>query len=320
MNKKIKILLTNTGRRTYFINFLTKIKIFNNDLDIHISDCTYDTSSFYSKKFIKKLITPQVKKDQKNYIEILLSYCKKNNINFIIPLTDLDLILLAKNENNFLKIKTKIISNNLDIIKICENKLSFNKFLKNNNFLYPKYSKNLKDFKNTNFKIVEKKINGSGSDDQSNYKNVSYINSVRKDFFLSKFIDGKEYGIDILNDKKGNFVSCCIKEKIHMRSGETDKAKIVEDENILNFSKKLSLSLNHRYNIDCDIIVDKKGSIYCLDINPRFGGGYAFTHLSGLNYIKYILYDELNLKYKLKKKPKKIIGMKSLSLEYYSNE
>ena len=86
------------------------------------------------------------------------------------------------------------------------------------------------------------------------------------------------------------------------------------------FSKKLSHALSHRYNIDCDIIVDKKGLIYCLDINPRFGGGYAYTHLSGLNYIKYILYDELNLNYKLKKHTKKIIGMKSLSLEYYDNE
>ena len=180
MNKKMKILLTNTGRRTYFLDFISKVKILNNSLDIHISDCTNLTSSFYSNKKIKKLVTPPVKKDGRKYISILASYCKKNKINFIIPLTDLDLILLAKNESKFSKFNTKIISNSLKIVKICENKIKLNKFLKENNFFYPKFSRILSDFKNTNYNLIEKKINGSGSNDQSLYKNISYINKINK--------------------------------------------------------------------------------------------------------------------------------------------
>ena len=320
MTKKIKVLLTNTGRRTYFLDFISKIKIVKNSLDIHISDCTNLTSSFYSNKKINKLVTPPVKKNGKKYISILASYCKKNKINFLIPLTDLDLILLAKNENKFLKFNTKIISNNLSVVKICENKIKLNKFLKENDFFYPKFSTSLTDFKNTNYNLIEKKIKGSGSNNQSLYKNISFINKIDTNSFVSKLINGTEYGIDILNDKNGNFVSCCIKKKILMRAGETDKAQIVENKKIFEFSKKLSSALNHRYNIDCDIIVDKNGTIYCIDINPRFGGGYAFTHVSGLNYIKYILYNELNLNYVLKKRPKKIFAMKSLNIEYFDYE
>ena len=35
-------------------------------------------------------------------------------------------------------------------------------------------------------------------------------------------ITGTEFGLDILNDFKGNFVSYCLKKKIEMRAGETD--------------------------------------------------------------------------------------------------
>ena len=34
---------------------------------------------------------------------------------------------------------------------------------------------------------------------------------------------------------------------------------------------------------------DSKGKIYFIDFNPRFGGGYPITHLSGFNYLSALL-------------------------------
>jgi len=42
-------------------------------------------------------------------------------------------------------------------------------------------------------------------------------------------------------------------------------------------------------NLDIDFIEDNNGQIYFIDFNPRFGGGYPLTHISGFNYIKALL-------------------------------
>ena len=44
---------------------------------------------------------------------------------------------------------------------------------------------------------------------------------------LQKYIKGKEYGMDILNDLNGNYLHSFTREKLLMRNGETDKAKAV---------------------------------------------------------------------------------------------
>ena len=74
--------------------------------------------------------------------------------------------------------------------------------------------------------------------------------------------------------------------------------------------------MRHIGNVDCDLIL-KNNQFYVIDINPRFGGGYAFTHLAGKNYLYKIISLVLNLKYNLKKKPKIITGIKGLALNYY---
>ena len=70
-----------------------------------------------------------------------------------------------------------------------------------------------------------------------------------------------------------------------MRDGETEKAEIVLNKQIINYAKKISKVFKHIGNLDCDLIIKKNKKIYFLDFNPRFGGGYPFTHLSGLNYL-----------------------------------
>ena len=86
------------------------------------------------------------------------------------------------------------------------------------------------------------------------------------------------------------------KEKIEMRSGETDKAFTINNEQILKLSKKISKNLKHIGNLDCDLIISKNKSIFVIDFNCRFGGGYPFTHAIGLNFLEYLINDKLNEK------------------------
>ena len=107
--------------------------------------------------------------------------------------------------------------------------------------------------------------------------------------------------MDILNDLNGDFLHCCVRKKLLMRAGDTDKAEIVDSKKFLHLAKKISKTFKHIGILDIDFLMNKK-KIYILDLNPRIGGGYPFTHEFGYNYLEKIICLVMNKKHKIKKK------------------
>jgi len=97
-----------------------------------------------------------------------------------------------------------------------------------------------------------------------------------------------------------------------MRSGETDKAEIIYKKKYEDLAKKISKKFRHIGNLDCDAILNKKGEVFFIDFNPRFGGGYPFTHMAGLNFIKLIINILLKRKMMIPDRPKLIKASKGL--------
>ena len=99
---------------------------------------------------------------------------------------------------------------------------------------------------------------------------------------------GSEYGLDIINNLEGDFVNTIVKQKIAMRAGETDCAKVVENDTLYNIGKTISGQLKHIANLDVDVFFNGTDA-YVLEMNARFGGGYPFSHLAGVDLPKAIV-------------------------------
>ena len=310
----IKILFTNIGRRNYFIDFVNDLNKKGYKIKAFISDTSKTTSSFYVSKKVKKIITPKVSDGKLKYINVLLNVCKKNKINILIPLIDTELEILSQNQKKFEKIGTKVlVSENHLIKKMIDKKKSYY-FFKQSSIKMPKTFFNLKKFDNK-FPIIKKQVKGSASDNMEIIENKNQLKNFNPTKqMLQKFIVGDEYGVDILNDFSGKFVHCCIKKKISMRAGETDKAKIVNSKKIFYLSKVASNFLKHIGPADVDLILTSSGKVYFLDVNLRFGGGYPFTHLSGCNYLKLIIDMYLGKKLNLKFRNSNKTFMKGISI------
>ena len=87
---------------------------------------------------------------------------------------------------------------------------------------------------------------------------------------IQEMIDGQEYGLDVMNDLEGNYQNTCIKRKIAMRSGETDCSVTVDDEEIREIGERIA-------------------KCYVLEMNARFGGGFPFSYLAGVDMPKAII-------------------------------
>lgn len=98
---------------------------------------------------------------------------------------------------------------------------------------------------------------------------------------VQKQIEGEEYGLDVVCDLNGSFAGVLVRRKIAMRSGETDRAVSVDSHQFEDIARSIAETVPHPGTIDVDLIVDNESDAYVIDINPRFGGGYPFSHLAG---------------------------------------
>ena len=80
-----------------------------------------------------------------------------------------------------------------------------------------------------------------------------------------------------------------VKQKLAMRSGETDKAVTVDLPEIREMGRKIGEALGHIGNLDVDIMQRADGAYCVLELNPRFGGGFSFSYEAGVNFPKALI-------------------------------
>ncbi|WP_276930294.1 ATP-grasp domain-containing protein [Faecalibaculum rodentium] len=304
----MNILLTSVGRRAYMVKYFKEAV--GDYGKVHV--CNSDKNSIAFRYADEHIISPLIY-DEK-YIPFILDYCQENSIDIVVSLFDIDLLVLAQHKNQFEELGIHLIVSDIDIIEICNDKWKTFKFLEDNGFKTPKTYLKLDDITNAishkelSYPVVVKPRYGCGSISISlayNEDDLKYLTrKVNKDIektylkfesaiteekvIYQEYLMGQEFGADIINDLQGKTQNVILREKIAMRSGETDIAKLVDIPIVNETLYRLGNILKHIANMDCDIfLVD--GKPYVLEMNARFGGGYPFSHLAGCNLPKAIV-------------------------------
>ena len=91
----MNILFTSVGRRTYLVEYFKNA--LKNDGKVYVANSDANSPAFLVAD--ESVVSPLIY--DKNYIPFLLEFCKKNNINAIISLFDIDLPILSKNKDLF---------------------------------------------------------------------------------------------------------------------------------------------------------------------------------------------------------------------------
>ena len=119
---------------------------------------------------------------------------------------------------------------------------------------------------------------------------LKYESSITKDnpIVYQELLIGEEYGLDVLNDLNGNYIKTFAKQKITMRSGETDLGLTVDPNFFETVAKKISANSNHHGICSLDCFV-KDDDIYVIEMNCRISGHYPLAYLAGFNYPQLIV-------------------------------
>lgn len=304
---KINILFTCAGRRTYLLKYF-KEQLGNDGLiigaDMQLSAPALTVADV-------KIQVPAVY--DKNYVDEILKVCEDYSVTAVISLNDLELPILSAAKDRFDSTGVKLIVSRPEVIEICFDKYLTAKFVQslclNTPETFVDYNEAVRCLSEgkLKFPVILKPRWGSGSIGIEVVNSMSELSdvysmlkrkvkksilsnaSVGDEYILiQEFIQGKEYGMDVMNDLEGNNLGVVVKRKLAMRSGETDKAVTELIPEIVKIGEMLGHELKHIGNLDCDIL-ERDGRYYVLEMNPRFGGGFPFSYEAGVNYPKVII-------------------------------
>ena len=297
------VLFTCAGRRTFAIRAFQQA--LNNCGRVLACDASPDAPALQVAD--KGFVVPPA--DADNYLDVLLTICREQRVRLLIPAVEPELPLLAAHRARFLEIGTVPLVSSPEIVAICYDKLETATFLDRCGLAAPRTFVQLEAAQealsrgNITFPLVVKPRWGVSSiglafaeDDQELDLAFKMAEKQIANSFLAQAsgatpggcvliqerLSGEEYGLDIVNDLNGRHVCTFAKRKLRMRAGQTDRAVTVKDATLEELGRLIGEKLGHTGILDCDLFVSGRGC-HVIDLNPRMGGGYPFSHVAGAN-------------------------------------
>ncbi len=279
------ILITSAGKRVALVNYFKEtLKEFFPDSMVFTTDMNPNMApaGYVSDCCIK---VPRVTDD--NYPDILNKICIENGIGMIVPTIDTELLVLSKIKKHFAEQNISVIVSDEKFVQSCRDKRETQYFFETNGIKVPQK----RDIEYPVFPIFAKPYDGSLSTNLHiirSYEDITSSIKEDKKLIFMELIDKtvyKEYTVDMYYgiDHK---VKCIIpRERISVRAGEINQGK-TQKNYIIDFLKE---KLNYIEGcVGCICIQlfydDKTHDIIAIEINPRFGGGFPLSYVSGGNF------------------------------------
>lgn len=298
----MKILFTSVGRRVELLQAfriaaeeLQKDGELVNTLTIIGTDITRTAPALYYCDRVK--ITCKICDEQ--YIPQLLSICKEDKVNCLIPTIDTDLLLLAENKSKFEAVGTKVLISAVEKIKLCRDKSFTTDYFISLGLKTPFLVKTAEECEEyikqgkMAFPVFIKPKDGSSSIGAYKVNNLSDLKLYAKEIsnsIIQSFIAGREFSIDIFCDYERNPVYITPRERLVVRAGEVLKTKITQDDSMIKEMHALIKDFRPCGQITVQLIREEKtGNNYYIEINPRFGGGAPLSIKAGADSAKAVI-------------------------------
>jgi carbamoyl-phosphate synthase large subunit len=299
----MNVLLTCAGRRNYLVKFFQEALAGRGQ--VFAADASPEAPALRDAD--ESFIVPMLSHPE--YIDALLTICQRHCVRLLISPNDFEMQVLARNRNRFLQVGTIAVVSSPEVGDKCLDKWESLKFLKACNLDTPVTYLSLTDVREAlareeiTFPLVIKPRWGTTSigieyPHDPEELELDYLlarKRIQRTFLweisatdpercilIQKRLCGQEYGLDVVNDLEGRHVCTLVKRKLSMRAGQTDRAITVKSTQLEKIGEVIGRELGHIGALDCDVMVTEEGC-YVLDMNPRLGGGYPFSHMAGAN-------------------------------------
>lgn len=258
----------------------------------------YNVDQFYQAPLVT---------DEQAYMQFVIKICKEQAIDFIFPLTDIEVDFYHKNRDAFTSMGVTLCISSGRTIEICRDKMKLKQFLRDKEACQTIPTYWLADVKirDLDYPVVVKPYNGRSSQGLhyiDTYEQMKYFveqNDV-SGYLVQPKIEGDILTVDVIRNQKTMTVGCVArKELLRTLNGAGTSVFVFRDKELESTCTKIAECLDINGCVNFEFIVNKEGKKYFIECNPRFSGGVEFSCLSGydfvLNHLRCFQNEEIEL-------------------------
>ena len=296
----MNVLLSAVGRRAYLVEYFKQV-VHPLGGKVYATNTHADATGFLSADEAT-IVPPSA---DPAYVDVMVGLCKKWNIKLLFSLHDWDAPVIARARRRFLDVGTIPVMGSGELLATCLDKYATVKAMESIGIKCPKtVLSKVEAIELLDYPMIVKPRWGQGSLGLFKVSNrdeldAAYalselqakrfaavcpeIDANQPQLIIQECLPGPEYGCDIVNDLNGRFRRAFVKHKFAMRSGETDAAESILHPAIEAAAARIGSWSRHLGCMDSDWMLGTDGEPYLIELNPRFGGGYPFTHCAGVS-------------------------------------
>lgn len=226
--------------------------------------------------------------DEDNYIRFLLYVSTKEEVKYIVPLTDLEIDILNKHRDLFADNGIILCMQSDVCLSVARNKYNlYLRFVDDNIVNVPKTVLVNEANGELSIPAIAKPVNGRSS--EGLYKiytaqELRFFIETHSDYVIQEMIEGSVFTVDYVRDSAGNDFSMPREELLRTKNGAGTTVRILNDTILTQTASHIGNELGICGCVNMEFIFDS-GKYYLIDINPRFSAGIAFTYKAGYDIV-----------------------------------
>jgi len=250
--------------------------------DIYPREWHYETKlcdAFYQTPFATK---------ENEYVDFLINLCKKEDLKFIIPLTDLEIDVVDSHRFVFEENGIILCMQDPETLMIVRNKYLLYKYFENDVNVPSIKSCLLSDLdSNMIYPCIAKPYNGRSSEGLIRNATKEQILAIENKnlYLIQEEKIGDVYTVDYCRSRKFNLdVAVPRKELLRTKNGAGLTIQTIPDDSLVSLTSYIGNKLDINGCVNMEFILNED-KYYLIDINPRFSAGVAFSVMSGYDMI-----------------------------------
>ena len=232
----------------------------------------------------RRAIVPRV--DHPGYIGALRDLVELHDVQLIVPLTDLDHLVLAESRAELGG--AVVLVPGPETIARCSDKYQAHVFFEEVGIGSPPTWLPAELPGELRFPVLVKARKGFGSRHifraESRAELEFFLSHTTADSMVQSVCLGTEFSIDVFNDLEGRCLAAIPRTMIESKGGESIKGMTIKDADLIEFGVRVSEALRIIGPANVQCFREPDGRLQVTDVNPRFGGGFPLPTAAGSRY------------------------------------
>ncbi|MDX6688726.1 MAG: carbamoyl-phosphate synthase large subunit [Solirubrobacteraceae bacterium] len=258
------VLLTGVGKRYDIVSAFAE----------HAFTIAADPSPLAPAQYAADLHVAPPRIDDPDYIPFLEQLVAEHDVGAVIPLTDLDIEVLAAAGDRLPAFVPSVEVARATFDKYEAHGLLLSHGLPSPPTVLPGEEAGGIDF----FPVMVKPRRGSGARSihpaADRAEMEFFIGYVREPVMVQRLMGGPEFSIDLLCDLDGRCLNAIPRTMIESRGGESIKGTVIHDEELIELGRAVAEAIGVRGPCTVQAFRDPEIGLGITDVNTRFGGAF----------------------------------------------